>query len=318
MIVHDLRHELYGSRTELSLPDDFVWPRGKRIAVLMGACFEGWSNDKWPGLGPMGNPLPAAVPDINAIRWAEYGGRRGMPRILRMLARYNVRATVFVNAVIAERFPQIVRSIASAGHDIAAHSGAQEVIPALLDEDAERKNIRRSIDAIKNACGVTARGWASPRGTPSIRTERLLAEAGLEWHADTLDDDLPYLLQFTGNSLIAIPVTMEVNDLPLHLKHGHPPYQMVRVFEDALRSLRSLGETGKIEVIIHAHVFGRPAGIWAYEEIIRIAQASDDVWLTNWSEVSSHAQQSLTKHTLPGDGEWSQNSHATQAPQVSR
>ena len=93
---------------------------------------------------------------------------------------------------------------------------------------------------------------------------------------------------------------------------------MVRVFEDALRSLRSLGETGKIEVIIHAHVFGRPAGIWAYEEIIRIAQASDDVWLTNWSEVSSHAQQSLTKHALPGDGEWSQNSHATQAPQVSR
>jgi peptidoglycan/xylan/chitin deacetylase (PgdA/CDA1 family) len=139
MIVHDLRHELYGSRTELSLPADFVWPRGKRIAVLMGACFEGWSHDKWPGLGPMGNP-PAAVPGINAIRWAEYGGRRGMPRILRMLARYDVRATVFVNAVIAERFPQIVRSFASAGHDIAAHSGAQEVIAALLDEDAQSED----------------------------------------------------------------------------------------------------------------------------------------------------------------------------------
>ena len=115
MIAHDLRHELYGGRTELSLPDDFVWPRGKRIAVLIGACFEGWSDDKWPGLGPMGNPLPPAVPDINAIRWAEYGGRRGMPRILRMLARYNVRATVFVSAVIAERFPQIVRSIDNDG-----------------------------------------------------------------------------------------------------------------------------------------------------------------------------------------------------------
>jgi peptidoglycan/xylan/chitin deacetylase (PgdA/CDA1 family) len=296
-----LRQALYGNRREVALPPNFVWPDGKRIAVLVGACFEGWSDDKWPGLGPMGNPLPANVPDINAIRWAEYGGRRGMPRILRILARRNVRATVFVNGVIAERFPTVVRAIAEAGHDIAAHSSAQEIVPALLDEVAEIANIQKSLEAIKVACGVTARGWASPRGTPSVRSEKLLAEAGLEWHADTLDDDLPYLLQFDNGSLVAIPVTMEVNDLPLHLKNGHPPYQMVKVFEDTLKSLRQLGETGKIEVIIHAHVFGRPAGIWAYEEIIRIAQESTDVWLTNWSEVSSHAKKVFIKNALTGE-----------------
>ena len=285
------RDQLYGNRHETHLPADFTWPGGKRIGVLLGACLEGWSDGKWPGLSPMGNPLPAGASDINAMRWAEYAGRQGMQRILRVLAKRGAHATVFVNAIMAERFPELVRSIAEAGHDVAAHSGAQEIVPALLDEAAERENVKRSIEALERACGQRPKGWASPRGTPSINSERLFAEAGLIWHADSLDDDLPYRLDFEGHQLITIPPTMEVNDMPLFAKHGHPPYQMVRVFEDSLNSIENLGEIGKIEVIIHAHVFGRPAGIWAYDRIIEIARQNDNVWIGTWSEVADHAAQ---------------------------
>lgn len=283
------RQALYGDRTEIALPGDFVWPGGKRIGVLIGACLEGWSDGKWPGVSPMGNPLPPGIPDINAMRWAEYAPRRGMQRILRVLERRNSKATVFVNAIMAERHPDLVRSIADAGHDLAAHSAAQEIVPALLDEAQERENIRRSIDALVAAAGRRPLGWASPRGTPSPNSERLFAEAGLIWHADAMDDDLPYLVRFQDKALLTIPPSMEVNDMPLYAKHGHPPYQFVRVFEDAVESIRQLGETGKIEVIIHAHVFARPACVWAYDEVIRIAQESDDVWVGTWSEVAKHA-----------------------------
>lgn len=218
-----------------------------------------------------------------------------MSRILRVLSKRSARATIFINALAAERYPAVARAAADAGHDIAAHSVAQDIVPVLLDETAEKDNIAKSIEALTRICGVAPLGWASPRGTPSVRSERLFAQAGLQWHADTLDDDLPYLLQLGNQSIMAIPCAMEVNDLPLHAKHGHPPFQMVRVFNDALQSLRSLGETGKIEVIIHAHVFGRPAGIWAFDEIINIARNSPDVWLTNWSEVASYARNSITK-----------------------
>lgn len=306
------RQELYGERLEIGLPNDFKWPGSRPIAVLIGACFEAWSEGKWPNLSPMGNPLPGGVPDINAMRYAEYGGRRGMSRILRVLHRRSARATVFVNAVAADRFPSVARAIAAAGHDVAAHSVAQDIVPVMLDEEAEKNNIKQSIEVIKRVCGVTPSGWASPRGTPSIRSERLFAQAGLQWHADTLDDDLPYLLKLGEHSIMAIPCAMEVNDLPLHAKHGHPPYQMVRVFKDALQSLRDLGETGKIEVIIHAHVFGRPAGIWAFDEIIKIAQESPDVWLTNWSDVADHARETLTNIEQQGERQW------TSKPSVGR
>lgn len=38
---------------------DFLWPGGKRVAVIFNIAYEGWSDGKTPGIGPMGNPLPS-------------------------------------------------------------------------------------------------------------------------------------------------------------------------------------------------------------------------------------------------------------------
>jgi len=51
----------------------------------------------------------ASVPDLNAVGWAAYGHRRGVHRILDVLARQDVRATLNVSGIMAERYPQIVR-----------------------------------------------------------------------------------------------------------------------------------------------------------------------------------------------------------------
>ncbi len=49
---------------------DWLWPNGKRIAVVFNVCLEAWSDGKAPGISPMGNPLPAGVLDTMAISWA--------------------------------------------------------------------------------------------------------------------------------------------------------------------------------------------------------------------------------------------------------
>ena len=53
----------------------WLWPNGKRIAVVFNVCLEAWSDGKAPGISPMGNPLPAGVLDTMAISWAAYGVR---------------------------------------------------------------------------------------------------------------------------------------------------------------------------------------------------------------------------------------------------
>jgi peptidoglycan/xylan/chitin deacetylase (PgdA/CDA1 family) len=265
---------------EIPAPADFRWPGGRRVGVIFRVTLEGWSDGKWPGAGPMGNPLKPGIVDLNAIYWADYGPRRGIYRLLNILERRQVRATVLVNGIITERYPEAVRKVAEAGHEIVAHSYAMDIIPAYLTEEEEKENIRRTTESIQQVCGVTPRGWISPRATPSINTARLLAEAGYEWHGDYLNDDLPYQIRFGDRVIIAAPGSMEVNDMPMYVRYGNPPRAMVDVFEDTLAALVK-GEpgAGKIDVTAHAHVFGRPSGAWAFERIIEIAKATPDVWI---------------------------------------
>ena len=269
---------------EIPAPDDFRWPGGKRVGVIFRVALEGWSDGKWPGAGPMGNPLKPGTTDLNAIYWAEYGPRRGIYRLLKILERRQVRATVLVNGVITERYPEAVRRVAEAGHEIVAHSYAMDVIPAYLTEEEEKENIRRTTESIRQVCGITPTGWISPRATPSVNTARLLAEAGYEWHGDYLNDDLPYQIKFGDRVIIAAPGSMEVNDMPMYVRYGNPPRALVEVFEDTLAALvkDDMG-AGKIDVTAHAHVFGRPSGAWAFERIIEIAKSQPDVWIgTRW------------------------------------
>ena len=280
---------IHAGGVEVPAPDDFRWPGGKRLAVFFRVAFEWWSDGKWPGVGPMGNPLKQGVPDLNAIGWAEYGHRRGIHRALNALAHYKVKATVMVSGIMAERHPEIVRKIADAGHDVVAHSYAMDVIPIYLSEEEERANIRRTAELIQRATGKRPLGWVSPRGTPSPRTARLLAEEGFTWHGDTLNDDLPYVVRFGKKSIVAIPSNMEINDLPLAMRYGNSPRMMVEMFEDWLAYVRTR-ETGaaRVDPTIHSHVFGRIPGIAAYERLMAMATAADDIWIGTRSEAAAH------------------------------
>ncbi|TAL79605.1 MAG: polysaccharide deacetylase [Burkholderiaceae bacterium] len=280
---------------EVLAPPGYRWPGGSRLAVTFLVAYEGWSDGKAPGIGPMGNPLPAGTVDTNALSWGNYGARRGIWRILKVLEKLDLHASIMVCGVLAERHPETIRAIAAGGHEIIAHSYAMDVLPVLLDERQERENIKRTTDLIESACGVRPIGWISPRLTPSANTGRLLAQAGYIWHGDTLADDLPSLARYGRDALVNIPFTMEVNDLPLAMRYGNPPSQMVDVFRTTLDALkRQEDETGKVDVTIHAHAFGRPAGIWTYEAIANIAKSEPDVFLGLRHEIATHFKSLFT------------------------
>lgn len=281
--------DIHAGAKEIHPAADFRWPGGKRLAVFFRVSFEWWSDDKWPGIGPMGNPLRQGFPDLNAVGWAEYGHRCGIFRILDVLARQGIKATVNVSGIVAERHPDTVRQIVDKGHEVVAHSYAMDVMPIYLSDDEERANIARTTELLARATGVMPRGWISPRSTPSARTPRLLAEAGYAWHGDTLNDDLPYLVEFPERSIVAFPNSTEVNDLPHYMRHGNAPREMIALFEDWLDAARTREvKAVRVDPAIHAHVFGRPLGAAAYERIIEIAKASDDVWIGTRSQAVDH------------------------------
>ena len=213
---------------------DLRWPGGKRIAVLFNLCLEQWSDGKAPGISPMGNPLPPGVLDMTAISWAAFGCRRGIYRLLDGLGQHGAKATVMTNAVVAERYPEAVKAVAKAGHEVASHSYSMDVIPAFLSEEDEKKNLDRCSALLEQASGKKVVGWLSPRATSTARTPALLARAGYRWYGDILDDDLPYVLTFDNRPIVAIPLQTDVNDMPF-MKHGSVPATTLDAFDENLR-----------------------------------------------------------------------------------
>jgi peptidoglycan/xylan/chitin deacetylase (PgdA/CDA1 family) len=236
----------------------------------------------------MGNPLPAGVLDTMAISWAAYGVEVGIYRLLDAFAHHRAKSSVMVNAIIAERAPQAVKAVADAGHEVLSHSYAMDVIPALLSDEEERRNIERCTGLLEKAAGKPVQGWLSPRGTSRQETPRLLAEAGYRWYGDVFDRDLPYVKTAGNKKIVAIPLGTDVNDMP-SMKYGNPPRMMVESFDEVLAIARvKKSGPSMIDVTSHAHIFGRPRGAWHYEKIIERAASAPDVWIGTRAEIADH------------------------------
>lgn len=99
-------------------------------------------------------------------------------QILETLAARDVRSTFFILGWIAEKYPALVREIASAGHELALHSHWHRPVNK-LDPGTFRDDLRRNLDAIAACCDRPVLGFRAP--SFSIRP-------GSEWAFDVLLD----------------------------------------------------------------------------------------------------------------------------------
>lgn len=82
-------------------------------------------------------------------------------KILDLFERKRVKATFFILGWIAEKHPQVVRSIHSAGHEIGCHSYAHQLIYRQTPDEF-RRDTERAVDRIVSACGVRPRVYRAP------------------------------------------------------------------------------------------------------------------------------------------------------------
>ncbi len=271
------------------------WPGGKPIAVLFNICLEAWSDGVAPGISPMGNPLPRGVLDTMAISWASYGSNCGIYRLLDALAAHGAKASVMTNAIVAERAPEGIKAAADGGHEILSHSYAMDVIPALLSVEEQKRNIARCTSVLSDVSGKPVKGWLSPRGTSGPEHPSLLAEAGYLWHGDIFDSDIPYIQEFRGARIVAIPLGTDVNDMPF-MKYGNPPELMRRSFEENLAVAREDKTCpAVIDVTVHAHIFGRPRGAHTFRQIVRDAVGHPDIWVPTRLEMAEYVLRVCTE-----------------------
>lgn len=266
---------------------DDAWPTGHRLAVVVNVMYEQWAPGTTPGIGPVGNPLPAGATDYQALGWSDYGHRTGIWRLLELLDRFDVRASVYPSGILAETAPESLRAIVDGGHELCGHSWSQDLIAATLGEDDEREMIARTVAALESVTGRRPGGWISPRCTPSAATARLLAAAGFQWFGDVFDTDLPYVIDTGAGPIVGLPFDLDINDMPLHIRYGQPHQALVSTFRDTLDGMRAEGRKAYLDVTVHAHVAGRPAGRAALTHVLEHLRSTGDCWVATRAELAA-------------------------------
>ena len=100
---------------------------------------------------------------VSRSSWASRDSRvvRNTETLLEVFDRAGIHATFFILGWVAERFPELVRDIAAAGHEIASHGFHHQLI-YLLTPEQFREDVRRAKATIEDAAGCTVRGYRAP------------------------------------------------------------------------------------------------------------------------------------------------------------
>jgi polysaccharide deacetylase family protein (PEP-CTERM system associated) len=102
-------------------------------------------------------------PFVDSSRWAEYPSRieAQVERVLELFERRGAKATFFALGWVAEHHGSVLRAIRSAGHEIACHSYAHQLVYRLNPTDFQR-DTERAVAAIEDACGVAPAAYRAP------------------------------------------------------------------------------------------------------------------------------------------------------------
>ncbi|WP_029088422.1 polysaccharide deacetylase family protein [Brevibacterium album] len=156
---------------------------------------------------------------VNDIQRGIYAGELGIPRLLTLLDRADIRATWFTPGHSAETFPDQMRMIADAGHEIGAHGYSHEN-PKDMTEQQERDVMERSVEVLTKLTGSAPRGYVAPWWEMSTRTAGLLEEFGFEYdHSQSHADFVPYYVRL-GETWTNIDYSREAAAWMKPLEHG--------------------------------------------------------------------------------------------------
>ena len=310
---HGMDHDRY-DWTQLHQRRGVAWPGGARIALWVTVALEWFPLDmKGQPFKPPG-AMQTAYPDLRHYTLRDYGNRVGIYRVMQALQRHGIRASAAVNAAVAARYPSLLRDVRDAGWEVIAkgldmdhlHHGA-------LPVEEERALIARTLEILRPAAGGAVRGWLSPAKSESHATPDLVAEAGLDYLCDWVNDDMPYAMRTVtgalgntpahyqqqpghgsaagvqpGRGLVAMPHPIDLDDHTILVQNHHTEDD----FRDALTDQFDLlyreatPDNGRIMAIaLHPWVIGQPYRIAALEQALAHIMRHRGVWAATGAEI---------------------------------
>ena len=223
-----------------------------------------------------------------------FGPLTGVPRLLALLADYDLPATFFIPGLTAERYPAMVERVLAAGHEVAHHSYSHRSAVD-LGPDEERADFERALAALR-AVGAEPRGHRAALWEASWLTPELVAEHGLVYDSSLMDADVPYLLQTPRGEIVELPPHWSLDDWEQYAFLPRPDIGGViespsRVAEMWIGEVRAMRRHGALFLLTcHPFLSGRAGRVEALRTLIEAILATGDVRFCTCLEVAERAR----------------------------
>jgi peptidoglycan/xylan/chitin deacetylase (PgdA/CDA1 family) len=268
-------------------------PEGKRVAVAVGPDFD--AHSCWMGAYGLTSP--------SYLSRGDFGAEVGVPRLLELFARHEVKATFCTPGHTMVTFPHRLEQILAGGHEVASHGCYHESIPS-LDAARERELMERQLEQYAQIVGGRPRGFRSPAWDFSEATLGLLEEFGYEWDSSLMGREFepyhprPVTLNWEAanefgpeSRILEIPVSWYLDDWPaMEYVAGKSEglgdtEVMYRRWKDIFDYARGLGTPAVYALTIHPQCSGRSHIITVLDRLLAYMRTFDDVWFASLSEV---------------------------------
>ena len=190
-----------------------TWPGNARMALWVNPNIEFFGlDDVMPG--NLNERVPrehARIPNVRNWAVRDYGNRVGIWRIMEVLTRYGIRASAALNSEVCDHHPQIIEEAGRLGWELIGHNETNALRLTEMDEAEERGAVRATIDRIEAASGRRPVGWLGAGLAETWNTLDYLAEAGIRYVCDWVNDDQPYFFEIGNPPLVSLSMARSAN-----------------------------------------------------------------------------------------------------------
>lgn len=241
-----------------------------------------------------------------------FAGEVGIPRLLKLLETYKITASWYIPGHSIETFPEQVKMIVDAGHEIGAHGYSHEN-PLVLNRRQEEAIFAKCVELIKKISGKSPVGYVAPFWEMSSNTPELLLRYGFKYdHSGGHDDFRPYyarvgekwtkvnyskpatswmkpLIRGKEIDLVEIPGNWYLEDLvPMMFikkapnSHGWVnPRDLEQMWRDQFDWVYREYDYAIFPLTIHPDVSGRPQVLLMHERMIEYINTHSGIrWVT--------------------------------------
>ena len=163
----------------------------------------------------------------------------------------------------------------------------RETAEHFFRENSSSAAIRQAIQLLRDFTGKRPKGWLGPGLSETWETLDLLAEEGIEYVSDWVNDDQPYEIRTTAGPLVSVPYTLELNDIPVMVIQHHESAAWVQRCRDQFDRLYAEGARGSrvMAIAVHPYIHGVPHRIKYFEAVYDYIRRHRGVWMTTGEEI---------------------------------